>query len=94
MTRALAILLIALALTGCDWIARECPTTPVVVEVPVPVREPIPPALTAPIDDSACAVEGPTVGDVRRQRAQACAAIEAGNARLREIGTLRPEQPE
>jgi hypothetical protein len=91
MSRALAILLIALALTGCRWGVRECPTTPVVVEVPVPVREPIPPALTAPLDDSMCEVEGPTVGDVRQQRARACSEVEIANDRLRRIRELRAE---
>lgn len=91
MIRTLAVLCIALALTGCRWGARECASTPVIVEVPVSVREPIPAALTEPIDASACAAEGPTVGDVRRQRAQACAAIEAGNARFRELRDLRPQ---
>lgn len=94
MTRALAILCVALALTGCRWGARECASTPVIVEVPVAVREPIPAELTAPLDDSACAVEGPTVGDVRRQRAQACAAVEIGNARLQQLRGLRPENPQ
>lgn len=93
MTRHAVIAALAvLALSGCRWGARECPTTPVIVEVPVPVREPIPAELTAPIDDSACEREGPTVGDVRRQRAAACAAIEVGNARLRSIRDARPAE--
>lgn len=90
MTRAIAILCVALALTGCRWGARECATTPVVVEVPVPVREPIPLPLTAPMDASPCEAEGPRVRDVRRQRAAACAAIEEGNTRFRELRKLRP----
>lgn len=94
MTRAILILAAVLALTGCRWSARECPTTPVIVEVPVPVREPIPAALTAPIDASACEVEGPTVGDVRRQRAAACAGVEVANDRLRRIRELRSEAPQ
>lgn len=94
MTRALAILAALAALTGCRWSARECPTTPVIVEVPVPVREPIPAALTAPVDASACAVEGPTVGDVRQQRAAACAGIDVANDRLRRIRALRSEAPQ
>lgn len=94
MTRALAILALLLALTGCRWSARGCPTTPVIVEVPVPVREAIPAALTAPIDASACAVEGPTVGDVRQQRARACAGVEIANDRLQRIRELRSEAPQ
>lgn len=94
MTRALVILCLAIALAGCRWGARECATTPVIVEVPVPVREPLPAELTAPLDASACEREGPTVGDVRRQRAEACAAIEAGNARLEQLRGLRPENPQ
>lgn len=94
MIRAIVIVLIALAVTGCRWSARECPTTPVIVEVPVPVREPIPAPLTAPIDASACEVEGPTVGDVRRQRAAACAALGTANDRLDRIRALRSEVPQ
>jgi hypothetical protein len=90
MIRALAIVAIAAALTGCRWGVRDCPTEPVIVEVPVPVREPIPAELTEPLDDSACEREGPTVGDVRRQRAAACAAIQAGNARFEALRGLRP----
>jgi hypothetical protein len=90
MIRALAIVAIAACLAGCRWWARDCPTEPVIVEVPVPVREPIPAELTEPLDDSACEREGPTVGDVRHQRASACAAIRAGNARLDALRGLRP----
>jgi hypothetical protein len=94
MIRAFVILAALLALTGCRWSARGCPTTPVIVEVPVPVREPIPAALTAPVDASACAVEGPTVGDVRRQRAAACVGLEIANDRLQRIRELRSEAPQ
>lgn len=93
MTRALAVLCIALALTGCDWVARDCPTTPVIVEVPVPVREPIPAALTEPLDATACEAEGPTVGDVRRQRAEACSELGIANDRLQRLRDLRSETP-
>lgn len=92
--RALAILCAVLVLTSCRWSARECPTTPVIVEVPVPVREPIPAALTAPVDASACEREGPTVGDVRRQRAAACGGLEVANDRLQRIRALRSEAPQ
>jgi hypothetical protein len=61
----------------------------VIVEVPVPVREPIPAELTERMDESACDREGPTVGDVRRQRAAACAALRAGNARFEALRGLR-----
>lgn len=94
MTRAIVILFAALALSGCRWVARECPTTPVIVEVPVPVREPLPTELTAPLDASACEREGPTVGDVRQQRAAACAGIDVANDRLRRIRALRSEAPQ
>ncbi len=91
MIRLFAIFAALLILTGCRWGARECPTTPVVVEVPVPVREPIPASLLDPMDASMCVDEGPTVGDVRRQRAEACAEIETGNARLEAIKSTRAE---
>lgn len=94
MIRAFVILAALLALTGCPWSARVRPTTPVIVEVPVPVREPIPAALTAPIDASACEIEGPTVGDVRQQRARACAGLEVANDRLQRIRELRSEAPQ
>jgi hypothetical protein len=90
MIRALAIIAIVAGLSGCRWWARECPREPVIVEVPVPVREPIPAELTERMDESACDREGPTVGDVRHQRASACAAIRAGNARLDALRGLRP----
>jgi hypothetical protein len=90
MIRAIAIVAIVAALTGCRWWARDCPREPVIVEVPVPVREPIPTELTERMDESACDREGPTVGDVRRQRAAACAAIRAGNGRFEALRGLRP----
>jgi hypothetical protein len=88
--RAALVCVIAAALAGCRGTAPICPREPVIVEVPVPVREPIPAELTEPLDDSACEREGPTVGDVRRQRAAACAEIRAGNARLEALRELRP----
>ena len=96
MSRLVIALIAALILSGCRWSARECPSTPVIVEVPVPVREPIPAELTAPLDDSMCVddVEGPTVGEIRRERKGACAAVEIGNARLQQLRGLRPENPQ
>jgi hypothetical protein len=91
MIRALAIVAICAGLAGCRWWARDCPTEPVIVEVPVPVREPIPAELTEPVDASACEQEGPTVGDVRKQRRRACASVEEANARLEQLRQLGPE---
>jgi hypothetical protein len=90
MIRAALVCMIAAALTGCRGAAPICPREPVVLEVPIPVREPIPAELTERMDESACEREGPTVGDVRRQRAAACAALRAGNARLDALRELRP----
>lgn len=87
--RAVVVLCLALVLIGCRWGARECASTPVIVEVPVAVREPIPAPLTVPMDATPCDVEGPTVRDVRHQRAAACASIQKGNARFRELRELR-----
>ena len=84
--RGCALILIAL-LAGCAGKPRQCPTTPVTIEVPVPVREPVPAALSAPVPDP---VVQPirTVGDAVRAAAAREAALRKANARLAEIQRL------
>lgn len=90
MIRALAILAVLAMLAGCDRTkvrpaVPDCLTTPVQVDTPAPYRLPVAPELTDPLAGAMCDTEGPTVGQVRTQRKQACVALELCNARLREI---------
>lgn len=77
-------------MAGCDRSnVRECPSTPVVVEVPVPVRAAVPAKLTASPDLRMCkpggGIAGEIVGDIRRNGAAACAELVKCDARAREL---------
>ena len=66
LARALVVSLLALALTACGPkrpCIVECPTTPVVVEVPVAVREPVPERLVEPVTDPTLDREATSVGE-------------------------------
>ena len=96
MKRALiaAFALAALpVIAGCSRHARTCPTTPIVFDAPIAVRSPVPDYLTAPLDVSMCAREGPTVGDVREQRARACSALGTANDHRVRTRALRSGPP-
>ncbi len=92
LTRVLAIIGAAVMLAGASCTRNavrpavpDCPTTPVVVDTPAPYRLPVAPELTDPLAGAMCETEGPTVGQARVQRRQACDALALCNARLREI---------
>lgn len=90
MMRAILILAALAMLAGCDRAkvrpaVPDCPTTPVQFDTPAPYRLPVAPELTDPLAGAMCETEGPTVGQARVQRRQACDALELCNSRLREI---------
>lgn len=82
---AAGLVCIMLMGASCTRTVRECTTTPVTVEVPVPVRVLFPPELTEAPDQSMCGAEIPVVGVIRTQRRQACAELEKCAARLEVI---------
>lgn len=90
--RVLGVIALAL-LAGCAGRPKQCPacpTVPVELEVPVPVREPLPPGLAEPVPDP---VRGPivTVGDAVRAARERKAALDKANARLRQLSELGAE---
>lgn len=88
--RCAGLILLAL-LAGCASKPKQCPvcpTTPVDFDVPVPVREPLPPGLAEPVPDP---VDGPivTVGEAVRAARERKAALKKANERLQRIAELQ-----
>lgn len=84
------LLLIAPLLTACGHLpVRDCPTTPVVVEVERRVYVPVPAELTAPAPIPEA--RGRTVRELREVARERKLALEAVNSRLEQVRQIAGE---
>lgn len=89
--RGRGLILLAM-LAGCASQPKPCPvcpSTPVAVDVPLPVREPLPAELAAPVPDPWAGRAIVTVGDAVQAAKQRKSALQTANDRLRRLGEAR-----
>lgn len=89
--RRCGLILLAM-LAGCASQPKPCPvcpSTPVAVDVPMAVREPLPAELATPVPDPWAGRAIVTVGDAVQAAKQRKSALQTANDRLRRLGEAR-----
>lgn len=89
--RRCGLILLAM-LAGCASQPKPCPvcpSTPVPVDVPMAVREPLPAALATPVPDPWAGRAIVTVGDAVQAAKQRKSALQTANDRLERIRQIR-----